>query len=71
MTLEGKEVIGQGSKFTTEFSVGDSITIKGCEPCLITEIVSDEKLTIKAPMEDNITEARPYKARFDSAAVLF
>jgi hypothetical protein len=61
VTGSGNEVIGERTKFTAEFTVGDSISIKGLEPALITEIVSDEKLIVKTPHEHPITEKMPYK----------
>jgi len=61
VTGSGNEVSGERTKFTTEFTVGDSISIKGLEPALITEIVSDEKLIVKTPHEHPITEKVPYK----------
>lgn len=61
VTGSGNEVIGERTNFTAEFTVGDSISIKGLEPALITEIVSDEKLIVKTPHEHPITEKMPYK----------
>jgi glycerol-3-phosphate O-acyltransferase/dihydroxyacetone phosphate acyltransferase len=61
VTSSENEVIGEGTKFTTEFVVGDSICVKGIEPALITEIVSDEKLILKSPLEQPVTEQVPYK----------
>jgi glycerol-3-phosphate O-acyltransferase/dihydroxyacetone phosphate acyltransferase len=60
-TASGSEVVGERSKFTTEFVVGDSISIKGHEPAVITEIVSDEKLVVKPPFESPVAEGLPYK----------
>jgi len=60
--FNGREVLGEGTSFTTSFVVGDSIGIKGIqEPAPITEIVSDQKLLIKDPLETVLTEAVPYK----------
>lgn len=61
VTTNGTEVNGERSKFTSEFQVGDSINIKGYEPALITDIVSDVKLIVKTPFEPDVTESKPYK----------
>ncbi len=61
ITCVDTELFGDGTKFQTEFQVGDSVYIKGHEPNLVLKILSDTKLIVKTAYDKPIEVSTRYK----------
>lgn len=60
ITSQGTTIAGQATQFTTDFAVGDSLTVNG-QTRHITAISSDTSLTIHAPFPSDLISPTPFQ----------